>query len=250
MTSLQGPARQNSPDPFADLVSRLQAMQREMSDMTTSLLKSAGIRVAPEGMTIESGLEVLGSLNVSGPLSASGDLDITGDATFSGDTTIGGNAAITGTLSLPAGIIDNEALASPLTQRSGYGNSSNFGLSDVPPDPKLAMFSVTVPSGYTKASFIAEGAAGVNNTLGSSNYAYLRVFADYPGGSSTWGTRQNVEVPAGHTRTLSALLVRAVDVPLTGGDVITFYVTAYADAPLPPSTGTFASAAALVTFTR
>lgn len=174
---------------------------------------------------------------------------VVGDFETTGDTTIGGNAAITGTLSLPAGIIDNEALASPLTQRSNYGNSSAFAIASAP-GAVLASFTVTVPAGYTKASYIAEGAAGVHNLTGSNNFAYLRVFASGPSGYITWGSRQNVEIGSGTVRTAAALLVRAVDVPLTGGDVLTFWCEVYADTGMASSGSNFASGAALVTFTR
>src|SRR5665647_2399920 len=53
-------------------------------------------------------------VTVDGALIVTGPLDVTGPAAFAGDTTIGGNAAITGTLSLPAGIINNAALTSPV----------------------------------------------------------------------------------------------------------------------------------------
>ncbi len=50
-TSLQGPGRQNDPDPWAGVASTLQAMRREMSDATSSLLRSAGIRAQPGRIT-------------------------------------------------------------------------------------------------------------------------------------------------------------------------------------------------------
>jgi len=237
VTSLQSPGRQNSPEPFADLVAKIQAMQRELGDLTSSLLRSAGISVSPEGMTINRALEVLGQMNVQG------DLDVSGGAVFSGDM------RIEGTLSLPAGIIDNEALASPLRYVSAFGNSEGFAVPSSG-ETSQAIFTVQVPPGFTKASFIAEGAAGIHNMTGVPNYAYLRVRASYPGGASNFGTRNNVDIQVGHTRTLSALLVRQVPVSLTGGDLLTFYVTMFADTAVPATLGNFASTAALVTFTR
>lgn len=168
MTSLQGPGRQNSPEAFSDLVHQLVSIKRELNDATSSLLRTAGIRVRPEGMTIERALEVLGSLDVSG------DLDVTGSATFSGDTTIGGNAAITGTLSLPAGIIDNEALASPVRMGSNWAYDEGFAIPTAT-WTSVANATIEIPQGFTRLQFTAVGMVNGRNSTASTQNMYVRV---------------------------------------------------------------------------
>lgn len=216
MTSLQGPGRQNDPQAFADLVARLTEMRREMSDMTSSLLRSAGIRVSPEGMSIESALEILGSLDVSG------DLNVTGSATFSGDTTIGGNARITGTLSLPAGIIDNEALASPLVTAHGFGDADGFGLT--PTRTTITSMTLTVPAGFTTSLIIADGVMFALNPLTTVDYLYARVYIDSPT-TNTWGRELTSMMGPNNGSAALAVNKQARITGLTGGQTITVRLT-------------------------
>ncbi|MGV8973379.1 MAG: hypothetical protein ACOH10_13740 [Rhodoglobus sp.] len=89
--SLQGPGSMNSSDPYAGLAYSIRSLGERLAALERGApLRSAGISVAPEGMTFDRALKV------------AGDLEVTG------------HAAIVGTLSLPAGIIDNDALASPV----------------------------------------------------------------------------------------------------------------------------------------
>ena len=124
----------------------------------TSAFARSGTSVTAENVT-----EVDGTLNVVG------NLAVTGPASFSGDTTIGGNAAITGTLSLPSGIINNDALANPIQVQSIYLDARNFtlGTSWV----TLAAQAIAVPAGFTKALVVVTGQVGCYNphTTGGSD---------------------------------------------------------------------------------
>ena len=106
---------------------------------------------------------------VDGTLNVVGDLDVSGTANFDGNTTIGGNAAITGTLSLPSGIINNDALANPIQVQSIYLDARNFtlGTSWV----TLAAQAIAVPAGFTKALVVVTGQVGCYNphTTGGSD---------------------------------------------------------------------------------
>jgi hypothetical protein len=100
-------------------------------------------------------VQVDGAMQVTGSLDVDSTINVDGDATFNGDTTIGGNAAITGTLSLPAGIIDNDALANPVVPGGVWQTASNF---TVTPDwADIINTNVTVPAGVTSATIAAEG---------------------------------------------------------------------------------------------
>lgn len=123
-----------------------------------SRLARSGLSVPEEGVT-----QVDGTLDVVGDLNVSGNLGVSGPATFAGDTEIGGNAAITGTLSLPAGIIDNDALAhqtdagiAPADTQTGWATTTSMATK--------ASTSVTVPAGFTEALVVALGTVVFQDT--------------------------------------------------------------------------------------
>lgn len=243
------------------LVGAVRVVGEKARESTANLLRTAGIFITQSGMRVASSLTVEGDLtstgsaditgttHIGGATDIDGTLNVDAEMTVAGNATFSGAVAIAGTLSLPAGIIDNDALTSPQVQLSDFGNSASYAVAGAP-GAVLGTFAMVVPAGYTKASYIAEAGAGIHNITGASNYAYLRVFASGPSGYLTWGSRQNVQIDAGHTRTAAALLVRAVDVPLVGGDVLTFWCEVYADTAMAASGANFASTAVLVTFTR
>ena len=89
------------------------------------------------------------SITAEGVSTVDGELDVTGDLVVSG------HAAITGTLSLPSGIIDNDALANPVSSQSVYADISNFNLVHhgfSTPLPVIKTVTITVPAGFTAAN--------------------------------------------------------------------------------------------------
>jgi hypothetical protein len=115
----------------------------------SSAFNLSGTSVVAEDVTeVDGTLNVVGNLNVSGP------------------------AVITGTLSLPAGIINNDALANPVLSQSVYGTVSNFTLAASHPIPAaisvIKTVTITVPAGFTSAnvSVISRVFAYNNNTSG------------------------------------------------------------------------------------
>ncbi len=206
MTSLQSPGRQNSPEPFADLVAKIQAMQRELGDLTSSLLRSAGISVSPEGMTVDRALEVLGQMNVQG------DLDVSGGAVFSGDM------RIEGTLSLPAGIIDNEALANPIESRSNHNAATGFAWTTAEID--RAPVAITVPPGFTKATVTAVASAYAYNALANpSGYGWVRAYVQVSGTVWRYTAASTIRLDPDWAGSANALLVYTFDV--TDGQTLT-----------------------------
>ena len=162
-TPQQFPA--NEPNGIRKLLDKIAALELQIRESTSNLLGTAGIRLTQLGMFIDSSLTVGGSLDVTGPMVVGGTAD------FSGDTTIGGNAAITGTLSLPAGIINNDALTSPVV--AGIVNQTATGFT-VPVNPtwgNAVSTTITVPAGCTQllATCTAEAYAINPNTTGGSN---------------------------------------------------------------------------------
>ncbi|MBZ2197281.1 hypothetical protein [Occultella gossypii] len=170
--------RRNDESGYGRLLNIIRAQEDRIAALERGApLRAAGIGMSPEGMVIGSSLGVTGDLDVSGGADFTGDttiggtLGVSGDATFSGDTTIGGNAAITGTLSLPNGIIDNDALASPVEFDRSGGGSSGF----VVPTTRTLVASITldVPAGYSRAIVFAVGSASAQNTTAAPTYLYV-----------------------------------------------------------------------------
>lgn len=155
----------NEPDGIRKLLDKIKAVELQVREVTSNLLGSAGIRLTKLGMFIDSSLTVGGSQTVNGPLA------VHGTAAFDGTTTIGGNAAITGTLSLPAGIIDNAALANPVVPGVIYGSATNFALTTT--ETTVKALTVVVPAGVTGAAVAVTGRVrGRNpNTTGGINAA-------------------------------------------------------------------------------
>ena len=123
----------------------------------TSAFALSGTAVTAEGV-----VTVDGELDINGPLA------VHGTATFDGDTTIGGNAAITGTLSLPAGIIDNAALTSPVVPQKVYFTATHTLTAAT---QTVATSTFTVPAGFTTAlvSVSARAYATNQNTSGGAD---------------------------------------------------------------------------------
>lgn len=111
-----------------------------------------------------------------------GNIEVDGDATFGGDTTIGGNARITGTLSLPAGIIDNDALASPLSFSAASADRDGFAI--LKAVTTVASVTIVVPPGFTTAVIQGLGTVFGFNQTATLDYLYARVYIDWPGGSA------------------------------------------------------------------
>jgi hypothetical protein len=143
------------------LVENQRQMQRQAA---SSSFNRSGMSATAEGeTTVDGSLIVTGDLEVSGNAAITGPLAVHGTAAFDGATTIGGNAAITGTLSLPAGIIDNEALTSPVELGNASGGSNGMAINVA--DTDLATATIPVPAGYSQALvFLMVTTSAVNNT--------------------------------------------------------------------------------------
>jgi len=144
-TPQQFPA--NEPNGIRKLLDKIKALEIQVRESTSNLLGTAGIRLTQLGMFIDSSLTVGGSLDVTGPM------------------------VVGGTLSLPAGIIDNAALVSPVVPQKIYGTASNFALTTSMVTVKS--ITITVPAGFTSAtvSLISRVIAFNSNTTGGANGA-------------------------------------------------------------------------------
>lgn len=218
--SLQGPGSQNDPGSFADLAAKIRSLNERIEALERgSMLRPAGISVSPEGMTIDS------SLTVNGDLTTTGDTVITGDLTTSGNTVIGGNASITGTLSLPAGIIDNDALANPIAQDSQWGRATGMAIPNA--WTELASCSITIPAGFTRLQFSAIGMVQARNDTGSTQYLLGEVRRQINGSGTPFGSiMAQSTLPNGFWGTSTAPYIYGETV--IPGDVHRFWIQSWA----------------------
>jgi len=183
-----------------DLIARFRAFQVEVRDRFNNLLKQAGIRVEKDLVRFTGAVDITSTTHIGGTL------DVDAAATF------GGAVAITGTLSLPAGIIDNDALANPITYASD--TSYNAGAAVTTTETVKATATVTVPAGFTKAQVWAISDAMAYNSTATGDYLYVgaTINAYYAGESY-------VNCPSGYATSVSLTAVTALT-GLTGGDLI------------------------------
>jgi len=227
-------------DIIRDLQKRLAAVERGAP------LRAAGIGVNEDGMVVGSSLGVTGDLNVSGDAAFSGDLDVSGDAEFSGDTIIGGNAAITGTLSLPNGIINNDALANPIAFGSGFADNDGFSLAAA--GANVCSFNMVVPAGYTKALVTALGVISAFNTTATLDYLRARVYIDSSTGHASFGRRLITPLTSGNGSGDLAVNKMSEVTGLVGGATITcrlFAETDFANLPAHVANGASINAQAI-----
>jgi hypothetical protein len=173
-----------------DVMRMIQDMQRDIRELKAqNVLATAGITTQPGGITVTGTETVTGNLNVSGSETVTGSLDVQGPATFEGTTTIGGNASITGTLSLPAGIIGNDALTSPVFPAAAHADATNFDLATGVNVEKVRA-TVAVPAGYTKALVMATASMSNQNSNTSADDMY--VTCNINGAVSGWAGQETV----------------------------------------------------------
>jgi len=118
----------------------------------SSAFNLSGTSVVAEDVTeVDGTLNVVGNLNVTGPM------------------------VVGGTLSLPNGIVDNAALASPVVPQGIYAiSSTGFALSTTP--VTLETVTITVPAGFTSAVVFCASRVYATNPNASDDYLYVRTY--------------------------------------------------------------------------
>lgn len=212
--NLQGPRRQNSPEPYADLVARLVKLRQDVNDLTGSILRSAGIRLTETLMTITRNLRVEGTFTSTGAANIGGTMNVTGDAVFSGN------------LAVPNGSITNAALQSPVAFDSGKAITPGSSMNLLTAEQNFCILSFTVPPGYTRALVQGQGSVGLVNPTTSVASAAGRVYIDHPNADPGFGARRWQSAAAGSD--LAVFPVHAGDFAVSGGDTITVRLTVQA----------------------
>lgn len=163
-------------------------------------------------------------------------------ASADGTALFKGPVVIEGTLSLPAGIINNEALSSPLQPGSAGLTQSNFALATSP--GVRAQASITVPPGYTQALVMNGVSAGAANTTASHDFLYVAASINGTGGGETATT-----VYTGTLGSASAWAIRTLT-GLNGGNITVETRVRSGNAAWPANGANFANTNALVLFLR
>jgi len=185
------------------LVRRIKDLERTVQQLAAANpLGAAGIRAVDGGIVVE------GSETVNGPLTINGTTNVSGDAAFTGNMTIGG------TLSLPAGIIGNDALAAPLEPQVLNSDADGFTLT--PAEQDFCVTTFTVPAGYRKAVIIATGTVNGYNTNAAADYLWARAYINTSYGRRMFALMNATSGPASLTVNKQVLLT-----DLTDGQTIT-----------------------------
>jgi hypothetical protein len=175
------------------VIRKLKDLERTVQQLAAANpLATAGIKAVPGGIIVE------GSQTVNGPL------------------TINGAASITGTLDLPAGIIGNDALASPVQIGTASNGLNNYAITTA--STVRASVTLTVPDGFTEVVVTATATAMGQNSTATTDYLYaMAVIQGISGGElyTAAGAGLGVGLASPFQHTLTGL---------TGGDVITVSV--------------------------
>ena len=180
-----------------DLPRRVKDLERQLRELAAAnQLGTAGIRAVDGGIVVEGSMQVDGSETVNGPL------------------LINGPATITGALSLPAGIIGNDALAAPLEPQVLNSDADGFTLT--PAEQDFCVTTFTVPAGYKKAVIIATGTVNGYNTNAAADYLWARAYINTSYGRRMFALMNASSGPASLTVNKQTLLTDLVD-----GQIIT-----------------------------
>jgi len=166
------------------------------------------------------------SVTAEGVTTVDGELDVTGNLTVSG------HAAITGTLSLPAGIIDNDALAHPVVVGSAaaeFGMSSAIALSANPAAPTtLTTLSVTVPAGASNAIATTCVVPAIYTASGTGSFTATVESTLTSGGTGAFSYAAEIVDVVGAVTSACTVTKPIVLASVTPGATITMTATAYA----------------------
>jgi hypothetical protein len=171
------------------LIRRIQDLERAMRELAAqNPLATAGLVPSPNLLTVNGGLNVNGAM------------------------------AVTGTLSLPAGIIGNDALTSPVTPGVVYASATNFAVTTT--ETAIIAGYSTVPSGFTQAVISLTGRIYAVNGTAASDYLFGKTTI-----ATHYGYGLPSQVAAGGTN-INVSPFAYIVTGLTGGSTIPITLTA------------------------
>lgn len=156
---------------------------------------------------------------------------------------VAGGFTVTGTLGLPAGIINNAALAAAMEPQTIYSDADGFTLT--PAEQDFCVTTFTVPVGYRKAVIVATGTVNTYNTNAAADYLWARAYIDDGFGRRMFALMDATSGPASLTVNKQVLLSNLLD-----GQVITCKLKLSSQTANVTSTSNGASMNAFALFTR
>lgn len=126
------------------LLDKIKGIETNLREVTSNLLRTAGIYLSPAGMTIDSNLTLTGTLTATEVIQTA--------ALVPGAVTVSKLGA--GAVTAPAiadGSVGYAALANPVAPGVVYGTASNFALGTT--WATLLTSTITVPPGFTQCAF-------------------------------------------------------------------------------------------------
>lgn len=180
------------------VIRRIQELERQVKELSAANpFKAMGIQPKPDGLIVDGYETVNGPLDVNGTMNVDGPQTVNGNSVFNGTQTVNGPMTITGTLSLPAGIIGNDALANPSMPVASHADAAAFSITTGANVEKLRA-TITVPAGFTKAAVYGTATMSVYNNSGSLDSCYLafRVNGQQVGWSNQVGAPASQRVMA------------------------------------------------------
>ena len=172
----------------------LAALRKELNELrAANVFGLTGIKPKDGGTDLD------GFVNINGDAVVNGPLEVNGDSVFNGAM------SIAGALNLPAGIIGNDALTSPLTPLVAHADVANFALATGPNVEKVRA-TINVPDGFTQALVYATASMNAKNYNATSDSMYLACTVN--GSTPGWSGQQSVAAgEVGHcTKTVASLL--------------------------------------------
>lgn len=128
---------------------------------------------------IERTIREMQAVNTVGALLTKANL-----AVVDGALRVLGALEVTGTLSLPAGIIDNDALANPVLPATFYERADGWATTTT--FQTKVTETLTTPAGFTKAIVSASAWATATNTTAVTDNMYLRPVIDGANGPADY----------------------------------------------------------------
>jgi len=119
----------------------------------------------------------LRELRAADPYAPMGMKPMAGGVEFPGDV------RIAGTLDLPVGIIGNAALADPIVVKTSGVSQNSFAIGTS--TATVALGTVTIPAGYSRASILCMVVGGALNSTGSLDYLYVSSSINDVGGGES-----------------------------------------------------------------
>lgn len=198
------------PDPWPSLKKRIVALEDAVRRRGSAFF-GTGLHPNGQGGLDSDNYDAAHGFSLKGE---TGDAEFNGSVDVGGELNVTGNTVIGGTLSLPAGIIDNEDLANPVVPQSVWkGTTANFGLAVA--WSTLVSQTLTVPSGVDSVQVIGFVRLVATNTTATKDYLY----SDFDiAGQSSGGFATPVD--AGDPGTSFCSFARTIT-GLTPGDTIT-----------------------------